>query len=84
MQLDFVGWLSQHVSIVDPVLVVSRHFWATRTRNNILGSDLFLDKKRQSHFEGGKNASLISINNSIGSPTRPVIRIRIHCPDPAF
>ncbi len=44
MQLDFVGWLSQHVSIVDPDLVVSGHFWASRTRNNILGSDLFLDK----------------------------------------
>jgi hypothetical protein len=44
MQLDFVGWLSQHVCIVDPDLVVSGHFWASRIRNNILGSDLFLDK----------------------------------------
>ncbi len=78
MQLDFVGCLSQHVSIVDPDLVVSGHFWASRTRNNILGSNLFLDKNGNLIFEGGKNASLITINNSVGSPTRPVFRLRIH------
>jgi hypothetical protein len=44
MQLDFVGWLSQHVSIVDPDLFVSEHFWASRTRNSFLGSNLFLYK----------------------------------------
>jgi hypothetical protein len=63
MQFDFVGWLSQQVSIVDPDLIVSGHFWASRTRNNILVSDLFLDKNGNLIFEGGKNASLITIKH---------------------
>jgi hypothetical protein len=82
MQLDFVGWLSQHVSIVDPDLVVSGHFWASRTRSDIPGSDIFqickTVKFRPSH---GENASLITINNSSGSHIQPVFRIRI---DPEF
>jgi hypothetical protein len=56
MQLDFVGWLSQHISNVDPDLIVSGHFWASRTRNNVLGSDHFLDKNGKAQpisFKGG-------------------------------
>jgi hypothetical protein len=54
MQLDFVGWLSQYVSIVDPDLFVSGISGLFGPRITFPDPTFFLDKNsiklRQTHF----------------------------------